>query len=456
MTREESNVINVNTLLRTALICTLVVLPFRISAESTTISTNLPLDVQVDLLMTELSRLLKMDDNAGIIRLIPRIRALDIEIPDSLYFLEARALYRTGEALAARDRLVVYLANTGREGRYYEQATELLLAVKEQADIQEARRREEERLRQEEARRSAEKARALRIREAQRRLYQLGFRLAVENGNLDNPTREALAVYQIRHDLRVTGDITDETLRMLESAVPDKHNCDGLAAYAAGPREWGIPVEQIPAQVAVPACNEALRLYPEVIRFQIEYARSLLAAGRASDAMTAIENAARLGYPAAETMIGHMHEMGLLSENAKPDLINALRWYRFAAEKRYPPALMKIGEFTESGQAGISRSTSEAVSWYQKAADEGYPPAQVLVADRYLSGRGLKRNNDLALKWYLRASEVNYPEALYKTGLMYERGRGVKRNKAEAIDWYRKAADLGNQDATLRLKRLVR
>lgn len=88
-----------------------------VHGESAAIAENLPLDVQVDLLMTELSRLLKVDDNQGIIELIPRIRSLDIEIPDALYFLEARALFRTGDALGARDRLVVYLANTGRDGR---------------------------------------------------------------------------------------------------------------------------------------------------------------------------------------------------------------------------------------------------------------------------------------------------------------------------------------------------
>ena len=115
----------------------LLMLPLSTKAETKTISDNLPLDVQVDLLMTELSRLLKIDDNEGIIELIPRVRALDIKIPDSLYFLEARALYRIGEALTARDRLVVYLASTGRNGRYYEQATELLLAVTVEADIQE-------------------------------------------------------------------------------------------------------------------------------------------------------------------------------------------------------------------------------------------------------------------------------------------------------------------------------
>ena len=64
------------------LICSflLVPLPNAVATESTDI---LPIDVQVDLLMTKLSNLLKVDDNEGIIELIPQLRALEIEIPDS-------------------------------------------------------------------------------------------------------------------------------------------------------------------------------------------------------------------------------------------------------------------------------------------------------------------------------------------------------------------------------------
>ena len=433
----------------------LLFLPLQNNAESTSISDNLPLDVQVDLLMTELSRLLKIDDNEGIIRLIPQIRSLDIEIPDSLYFLEARALYRIGEALTARDRLVVYLANTGRDGRYYKQATELLLAVKEEADIQERKLAELERLRRVELAKSVQKARTLRIREAQRSLQQLGFPGAIENGKLNNATREALAVYQIRHDLRVNGDITDETMEKLKGAVPESHNCDGLAHYSRKPQEWGIPVNQIPAQVAVPACNEALRVYPEVIRFQIQYARSLLAAGRVNDAFTAIEKPARLGYPAAEYLIARMHEQGLLSADGKPDLVNALRYYKYAQAKEYPRALLKIAQLTESGKAGITRSAADATKLHHRAAELGYPPAQVIMGDKYVSGRGgVRRDYALALQWYTRAAELNYPEAEFKLGGMYERGRGVKRNKTSAIAWYRRARNQGYAEAAAKLRRL--
>ena len=437
---------------KVAALSALITIPTLGHAESTTISDNLPLDVQVDLLMTELSRLLRVDDNHGIINMIPKIRALDIEIPDSLYFLEARALFRTGDALSARDRLIVYLANTGRDGRYYDQATELLLSVKAEAEIQEQQRQEQERKRRIELAKSAQKAQMLKIRNAQRYLQQLGFRLATETGEFNNPTREALAVYQVRHGLDINGDITNETLESLLNGVPDEHNCDGLARYPRTPQQWGIPLSHIPPQAAVAVCNDALRKYPEVIRFQIQYARALRSSGRFSDARGAIDQAAKSGYPAAEVLIARMHESGVLAEKGKPDFETALRWYQRANEKDYPQAQVKIGEYLEAGQGGLNRSIEGAVSWYRRAADQGNPPAQLIMAEHYISGRGVKRDYAAAHRWLHLAAELEYPAAEYKLGELYERGRGVKRNKTSAVAWYRKASSHGSAAATAKLK----
>ncbi len=423
-------------------------------AESAAISENLPLNVQADLLMTELLRYRKVDDNQGIVEIIPRIRALDIEIPDALYFLEASALYRTGKALEARDRLLVYLKNTGTNGKYYEPARELLLAVTPEAEIQEKERRERERQRQLELAKSAEKARALRIREAQRYLQQIGFRQAIENGNFDKPTREALAVYQIRRDLTVNGDITDETLARLKTEVPESDNCDALASYGRSNTDAPIPIGMIAHQAAVPACNEALRRYPEVVRFQIQYARALLAADRANDALTAVKKASKLGYPAADVLIGQMHEMGKFDERNRADYDEALRWYKRAAEQDYPPALRIIGSYIESGYAGFRRSTADALPWYQKAADLGFPPALVDLGDKYASGLGVRRDYNTAMSYYSTAAEAGYAEAQFKLGEMYERGRGVKRNKDTAITWYRRAGNNGHLAASQKLDRL--
>ena len=238
-------------------------------AQSSTISEVLPLEVQLDLHMSELGRLLQIDDSVGIIDLIARMRALDTEIPDALYFLEATALHKTQNSLAAQDRLLRYLKNTGREGRYYDQATELLLTVREDAAKQETARKEmAEKTRQQQIE-AEKKAQSLRTREAQRLLAQVGFPQTHESGILDQITREALAVFQVRRHLQVNAEITRETIEHLRKAVPGSDDCDTLAYRARKPTEISIKLSDIAHQLAVPACNKALRLYPDAARFQI-------------------------------------------------------------------------------------------------------------------------------------------------------------------------------------------
>ncbi|MCB1693892.1 MAG: SEL1-like repeat protein, partial [Pseudomonadales bacterium] len=399
--------------------------PSTTSSSTSTPSATLPLEVRIDLLREQLATYLRNDDNQGIVDLIPQFRSLDLEFPDNLYFLEGRALYRLGRALEAQDRLITYLRNTGRDGTYYDEATALLLAVKEQAAEQEKQRQEQERQRREELAKRAEKARMLRIREVQASLQQLGFRQAEETGVLNKPTREAIAVYQIRRDLTVSGDVTDETLEHLKSEVPKKHNCDTLAGYSRTPEEFGLPIGRIASQAAIPACNEALRLYPDVVRFQVEYARALLAAGRDQDARVAVDKAADKGYPEAQTLIAWMYENGRLTDNGRPDYDNAMRWYKLAAKDNYPEAQLSIGQLHYNGN-GVRRDYDEAAQWYARAANQGYPPAQTALGELYMTGRGVDRDYGQALQWISRAAEAGYPEAQFQMGELYERGRGVK------------------------------
>ncbi len=421
------------------------------SSSYAAIDAELPLEVRIDLLREQLAEQLKNDNNQGIVDLIPQFRALGLAIPDNLYFLEGRALFRLGRALEAQDRLVYYLQNTGREGTYYEEAAELLLAVKEQAQIQAKVREEEERRRREELERRAEKARMLRIREAQRNLYALGFRQSVESGILTKPTREALAIYQIRRDLPVSGDVTDETLNLLKSEVPDNHTCDTLAGYSREPSQSGIPLDDIAATAAIPACNEALRNYPEVIRFQVQYARALVAGGRIEDAKNGIDAAIDKEYPEAEMLMGLMHQRGHLDPRGRGDSGAAMTWFRQAAEKSYAPAQQAIGQMYLAGTSPEGRSYDQAFEWFSKAAELGFAPAQTSLGQAYVAGRGVARDYTTALEWFNVAAQNEYAPAEYEIGQMYERGRGVKRDRNMARVWYRRASDRGHPAAASRL-----
>lgn len=434
------------------LFCILVTASAQGMAESSAISETLPMNVQVDLLMKELSNLLKAGNHNGVVELITRIRTLDIEIPDAFYFLEAEALFNTGQALIARDRLLVYLTNTGRDGKFYRQASELLLKVRAEAEIQEQRRRAEERVRAEQLALAAEKTKALEVRETQRYLHQLGFPLGPDTGELTKATREAIAVFQVRRDLEVNGEVTDELLAQLRGEVPESHNCDALASYEDAISS-GIPIMEIAHSAAIPACNDALRKSPDVIRFQVQYARALLAANRNDDALNAVEDAARKEYPEAETLVGWMHQQGRLSGNAKPDYTNAIRWYRFAAKRNYAEAQRRMGYLYAKGM-GVVRNDAAAAKWYQKGAIQGYAPAQVDLGNLFEVGRGVKRNYATAMDWYTRAADKDFAPAQFYLGRMFERGRGVKRNKSIALNWYRKAGNQGHVEAMNRTKRL--
>ncbi len=413
---------------------------------------GLPIEVQQELLGTELNTRIQSNDHAGVLEVAKQIRGLDSAIPDSLLFVEARALFQMGRALEARDRLVAYLGRTGRSGRFYDAATALLIDVKEPAAEEERERAIEKQRRDAELAEARAKANLLRARETQNLLHQLGFRLSRDDGTLDQATREAIAVFQVRRNLTVNAEVTDELLTQLRRETPRDHRCDALAFAPKSALDPEPPLSAINPATAVDACNIALRESPDLIRFQIQYARALLAADKGRDALSAARAAANKGYPRAITLLGEIYETGQLDERGKPDYDRALAAYQLAAEQDYPEAQRRIGYYYEKGHS-VTRSNTSAFEWYLAAANQGYAPAMVTVGRWLTAGKGAKRNYDNALVWLKRAAEGGSGEANYAIGEMYERGRGVKRNKGEAKVWYDKAERLGYSNETAQRRR---
>ncbi len=63
-----------------------------------------------------------------------------------------------------------------------------------------------------------------------------------------------------------------------------------------------------------------------------------------------------------------------LGRGVPQDYAEAARWYRRAAERGYPPAQNKLGQFYTRGH-GVPRSEIEAFVWYSLAAASGYDHA---------------------------------------------------------------------------------
>ena len=96
----------------------------------------------------------------------------------------------------------------------------------------------------------------------------------------------------------------------------------------------------------------------------------------------------------------------------------------------------------------VVQNDLEAIKWYRRAADQGYAPAQYALGGMYANGRGVEKSEKEAIKWFkLAASKVISWQN--EIGVMYETGNGLTQNYTEAIKCFRIAADKGDYDTQL-------
>ena len=152
----------------------------------------------------------------------------------------------------------------------------------------------------------------------------------------------------------------------------------------------------------------------------------------------------------AEVTVGNIYRSGLgVPKNA----LEAVNWYRKAAEQGYREAQVAMGWMYEHGE-GVVKDDQLAFTWYRKAAEQGHAPAQYAVGQMYSEGRGVTKDDKAAAEWFRKGAEQGNPLAESNLAWCYENGRGVPRDLANAIAWYKKAADQGFQPAKEQLARL--
>jgi TPR repeat protein len=89
----------------------------------------------------------------------------------------------------------------------------------------------------------------------------------------------------------------------------------------------------------------------------------------------------------------------------------------------------------------------EAVKWYRKAAEQNYAKAQYNLGLCYEHGNGVAANRLEAAKWYRKAAEQNYVDAQYNLGVCYYRADPGTEDWAEVYKWLALAARQGHEGA---------
>jgi TPR repeat protein/CHAT domain-containing protein len=219
--------------------------------------------------------------------------------------------------------------------------------------------------------------------------------------------------------------------------------CDRLAAAPTDPSKVGpgVPLGEIDAGTAIPACEEAVRNFPSVARFHFQLGRALSKAGRDQEAVSHYEIAVTAGYaPAAHNLaILYLQHDGNISN---PD--RGLFLIRFAAEAGFPLSQYQLGKFYVEGMY-VERDLVTAAEWFRKAAERGEPSAQNDLGYMYKTGAGVTQDITHAIELFRRSAGQGNSLAQYNLGVIYENGTGTEPNAFEAAKWYTAAAGLGHR-----------
>jgi len=124
-----------------------------------------------------------------------------------------------------------------------------------------------------------------------------------------------------------------------------------------------------------------------------------------------------------------------------PDSVTSIGDQAFGAEAQY-----SLANSYAMGQ-GVAQDNVEAVKWYRKAAEQGHVEAQLILGRMYFNGDGVPEDAVETVKWVRKAAEQGYAKAQIVLANMYDIGQGVPKDYVAAYMWLNLAAAQGNEGA---------
>lgn len=160
-------------------------------------------------------------------------------------------------------------------------------------------------------------------------------------------------------------------------------------------------------------------------------------------------------YPFAQYYLADGYFSGLFSKG-KEDYEKAFPLFVAAAKHGHAEAGYRAALCYEFGW-GCRIDGAKAVQFYRQAASKNHPGAMLRLAKTCLSGdMGLGKRYKEGVKWLKRATQsadFQYNSAPYELGLLHETGFGedIFRDESYTAQLFTKSADLGHAEANYRL-----
>ncbi|KAJ5114430.1 hypothetical protein NUU61_000189 [Penicillium alfredii] len=173
------------------------------------------------------------------------------------------------------------------------------------------------------------------------------------------------------------------------------------------------------------------------------------------EARTILQRLADRSYPFAQYYLGDGYASGLFNKG-KEDYDRAFPLFVAASKHGHVEACYRAALCYEFGW-GCRVDGGRAVGFYRQAASKNHPGAMLRMAKACLAGdMGLGKRYREGIKWMKRAAETSdaqYNSAPYELGVMHEAGYGddVFADASYAAQLFTKAAELGHAQACYRM-----
>lgn len=206
----------------------------------------------------------------------------------------------------------------------------------------------------------------------------------------------------------------------------------------SAPEEDAVQAEEAPAAETEDNAADALE-GASTPQEMFDAAQTAYAMNDFQTAQIAATAAAAEGNAQAMTLIGYMHERGL---GGVRDEVKAINWYRAAAKKGEPDALMALAAYALEEEHGLT--TADARSYLDRALGAGRSEAAIDLASLYMQGLGGPPDRQKALLLLETAAEEGGADAAYRAGVVLSEEDTGEQDDARAADYFKRAAENGH------------
>ncbi|KAK2773227.1 hypothetical protein FQN52_006017 [Onygenales sp. PD_12] len=142
---------------------------------------------------------------------------------------------------------------------------------------------------------------------------------------------------------------------------------------------------------------------------------------------------------------------------SRQDGAKAVQFYRQAASKNHPGAMLRLGQACLAGDMGLVKRYREGITWLKRAAesaDQQYNSAPYELGVLHETGYGddVFQDESYAAQLFTKSAGLDHPEANYRLGDAYEHGKlSCPIDPALSVHFYTCAAQLGHPVAMMAL-----